>query len=222
MNVNDLVTRYVAFCRALGERCRTKEFVLRSFCRAIGPRTRISRTGYTGEDGFEIYVPADQAVRVWKEVSRAGEERGLRPIGLGARDTLRLEAGMPLYGHEIDASHNPIEAGLAFGVSFHPEKGDWIGRAALERIRRSPTKHLVGFTTDGPRVPRQGYRLFQGERDLGAVCSGSPSPTLGTNVGTAYVPLGAGAPGDTAELDVKGKRQAARFRELPFFSRTRK
>ncbi|MFN0008825.1 MAG: glycine cleavage system aminomethyltransferase GcvT [Planctomycetota bacterium] len=186
------------------------------------PRTRISRTGYTGEDGFEVYVPAAQAERVWKELQRSGEPRGLRPIGLGARDTLRLEAGMPLYGHEIDATHNPIEAGLGFGVSFHPEKGDWIGRAALERVKAKPTRQLVGITSDGPRVPRQGYKLFQGGRELGAVCSGSPSPTLGTNIGTAYVPLDSGQPGDPVELDIKGKRQAARFRALPFFSRTRK
>jgi aminomethyltransferase len=184
--------------------------------------TRVSRTGYTGEDGFEVYVPAAEAERVWKEMTRSGEPRGLRPIGLGARDTLRLEAGMPLYGHEIDAEHNPIEAGLGFGVSFAPEKGDWIGRAALERVKKNPTRHLVGITSDGPRVPRQGYKLFDGARELGTVCSGSPSPTLGTNIGTAYVPLGSGSPGDPVELDIKGKRQAARFRALPFFSSTRK
>ena len=186
------------------------------------PGTRVSRTGYTGEDGFEVYVPADAATRVWKELARAGEARGVRPIGLGARDTLRLEAGMPLYGHEIDAAHNPIEAGLGFGVSFHPDKGDWIGRAALEQVAKAPKRRLVGITSDGPRVPRQGYKLFQGDRELGAVCSGSPSPTLGTNIGTAYVPVDAGDPGDTVHLDIKGKRQPAQVRALPFFSRTRK
>ncbi len=185
------------------------------------PRTRVSRTGYTGEDGFEVYIPAAEAQRVWKELARGGEARGLRPIGLGARDTLRLEAGMPLYGHEIDAQHNPIEAGLAFGVSFHPDKGDWIGRAALERIHKNPRRHLVGITTSGPRVPRQGYRLFQGDREIGSVCSGSPSPTLDTNIGTAYVPLDTGKPGEKVELDIKGKRHPAEFCALPFFSRTR-
>jgi aminomethyltransferase len=184
--------------------------------------TRVSRTGYTGEDGFEVYVPAAEAERVWKALAEAGAARGVRPIGLGARDTLRLEAGMPLYGHEIDATHNPIEAGLGFGVSFHPEKGDWIGRDALERVKENPTRHLVGITSEGPRVPRQGYALYDGDKELGHVCSGSPSPTLGTNIGTAYVPMDAGAAGGSVALDIKGKRQEARFRALPFFSRTRK
>jgi aminomethyltransferase len=186
------------------------------------PDTRVSRTGYTGEDGFEVYVPAAEAERVWKELAKAGASRGVRPIGLGARDTLRLEAGMPLYGHEIDATHNPIEAGVGFGVSFHPDKGDWIGRAALARVKANPERRLVGIRSDGPRVPRQGYKLFAGDRELGEVCSGSPSPTLGTNIGTAYVPVDSGAPGDPVALDIKGKRQEARFCALPFFSRTRK
>ncbi|HEV8113803.1 MAG TPA: glycine cleavage system aminomethyltransferase GcvT [Planctomycetota bacterium] len=186
------------------------------------PGTRVSRTGYTGEDGFEVYVPAAEATRVWDALVRAGAPRGVRPIGLGARDTLRLEAGMPLYGHEIDAEHNPIEAGLAFGVSFHPDKGDWIGRAALERVQKAPKRKLVGIKSAGPRVPRQGYALFDGSRELGAVCSGSPSPTLDTNIGTAYVPLDSGAIGGRVEIDIKGKRQKAQFCALPFFSRTRK
>ncbi|MFN0242772.1 MAG: glycine cleavage system aminomethyltransferase GcvT [Planctomycetota bacterium] len=186
------------------------------------PNTRVSRTGYTGEDGFELYIPAREAVRVWRAVLANGRPRGLAPIGLGARDTLRLEAGMPLYGHEIDATHNPIEAGLAFGVSFHADKGDWIGRAALERAQKNPKRALVGVTTDGPRVPRQGYKLFRGGRELGEVVSGSVSPTIGTNIATGYVPVGEGKPGDELEIDIKGKRQPARFRALPFFSRTRK
>ena len=186
------------------------------------PATRISRTGYTGELGYEIYLPAGEGARVWHAVSRAGAARGLAPIGLGARDTLRLEAGMPLYGHEIDATHNPIEAGLAFGVSFAPEKGDWIGRSALEAIAAKPRRTLVGIKTAGPRVPRQGYALHEGGRAIGEVCSGSVSPTLGTNIATAYVPVGSGRPGDPVELDVKGKRQPAEYAALPFFSRTRK
>ncbi len=186
------------------------------------PRTRISRTGYTGEDGFEVYIDAKDGERVWKDAMAAGAARGLAPIGLAARDTLRLEAGMPLYGHEIDATHNPIEAGLAFGVSFHADKGDWIGRSALEKIAKAPQRRLVGVKTDGPRVPRQGYTLVDGERLLGEICSGSPSPTLGTNIATAYAPVDRGAPGEAVEIDIKGKRQAARFCALPFFSRTRK
>ena len=184
--------------------------------------TRISRTGYTGEDGFELYVPKKEAERVWNEVSAAGKAHGLAPIGLAARDTLRLEAGMPLYGHEIDATHNPVEAGLAFGISFAPEKGDWIGRSALERVAKAPKKRLVGIQTDGPRVPRQGYELYRGAEKIGYVVSGTVSPTVDSNIGTCYVAAGVGNPGETCELDIKGKRQPATFCAVPFFSRTRK
>ena len=186
------------------------------------PDVRISRTGYTGEDGFEIYFPAGEARRVWAELLAAGEAEGLAPIGLGARDTLRLEAGMPLYGHEIDESHHAFEAGAGFGVSFHEDKGDWIGRDALLALRDAPTRRLVGITTPGPRVPRQGYPLVRGGEVVGEVCSGSVSPTLGTNIGTAYVRLGLDREGEELELDVRGKRQPARVQELPFYSRTRK
>jgi aminomethyltransferase len=186
------------------------------------PGVRISRTGYTGEDGFEIYFPAEQATRVWRELSELGAPLGLRPIGLGARDVLRLEAGMPLYGHEIDLQHNPIEAGLSFGVSFKPEKGEWIGRAALERVRASPTRRLVGLTSAGPRVPRQGTPVFAGAEEVGAVCSGAPSPTLSTHIASAYVRLGHDQVGAELEFDFRGKRQPCRVQDLPFYSRTRK
>jgi aminomethyltransferase len=186
------------------------------------PDVRISRTGYTGEDGFEIYFPAAEAPRVWRTLSEVGAPLGLRPIGLGARDVLRLEAGMPLYGHEIDLEHNPLEAGLAFGVSFREEKGDWIGRAALLRAQAAPTRRLVGLTTPGPRVPRQGTQVFDGPEAVGTVCSGAPSPTLGTNIASAYVALGHDQVGRSLELDFRGKRQACRVQDLPFYSRTRK
>ena len=182
----------------------------------------LSRTGYTGEDGFEVYVPTGHEKKVWDAFMAAGEKDGMTAIGLGARDTLRHEAGMPLYGHEIDATHNPIEAGLEFGVSFKPEKGDWIGRAALEKTAAKKTRHLVGIQTTGPRAPRQGYELYRGATKLGYVVSGSVSPTVNANIGTAYVPFGDGQPGTPVEIDIKGKRQAATFCALPFFSRTRK
>ena len=184
--------------------------------------TRISRTGYTGEDGFEIYFPWDEAPRVWGELLAAGSDDGLAPIGLGARDTLRLEAGMALYGHEIDLEHNPIEAGLNFAVSFKEEKGDWIGRAALQAVKANPGRALVGLTTAGKRVPRQGYALFDGEREVGAICSGAVSPTLNTNIATAYLPLELAEPGQAIDMDLRGKRQACEVVKLPFFSRTRK
>ena len=186
------------------------------------PDVRISRTGYTGEDGFEVYFPADEAPRVWRALSEVGEPLGLKPIGLGARDVLRLEAGMPLYGHELDLEHQPLEAGLSFGVSFREEKGEWIGRAALERAKAAPTRRLVGLTTPGPRVPRQGTPVYDGDRQVGAVCSGAPSPTLETNIASAYVALGHDDAGRALELDFRGKRQACTLQDLPFYSRTRK
>jgi len=184
--------------------------------------TRISRTGYTGEDGFEVYLPAGEAPRVWSELSEVGAADGLAPIGLGARDILRLEAGMALYGHEIDESTSPIEAGLSFAIAFTPEKGDFVGRSALERMRSSPRRRLIGVTTEGPRVPRQGHELWSGERRVGVVCSGGVSPTLDTNIGSAFVELGQDAEGTALDLLVRDKRQACRVRELPFYSRTRK
>jgi len=183
---------------------------------------RISRTGYTGEDGFELYLPPTHSAAVWNALLEAGKGLGLQPIGLGARDTLRLEAGMPLYGHEIDDNHNPIEAGLNFGISFKEEKGDWLGRAALEAVKANPTQALVGITTDGKRVPRQGYKLFRGDEEVGYICSGSVSPTIKSNIGTAYVKLGNEEVGTQLELDIRGKRQACVVAPQPFYSRTRK
>jgi aminomethyltransferase len=182
---------------------------------------RVSRTGYTGEDGFELYFPSGEAERVWEELTRAGADHGLQPIGLGARDTLRLEAGMPLYGHEIDEEHNPIEAGLSFGVSFHEDKGDWIGRAALEAVKAAPTRRLVGLVTEGKRAPRQGYPIVHGDEVVGEVCSGAVSPTLNKNIGTAYVPVALAEAGTIVEMDLRGKRQACTVTDLPFYSRTR-
>ena len=194
------------------------------FATVLGvPDVRLSRTGYTGEDGFEIYFPNEHAEAMWKGLLEAGRDAGVRPCGLGSRDTLRLEAGMSLYGHEIDEQHHPLEAGLDFAVSFADEKGDWIGREALMAAKKHPTRRLVGVTTDGPRVPRQGYALVRADGQVaGEVVSGSVSPTLGTNIGSAYVSLGSAEPGAELEMDIRGKRQACVVRDLPFYSRTRK
>ena len=185
------------------------------------PNTRISRTGYTGENGFELYFPTEEAPRVWAALLEAGGDR-IGPIGLGARDILRLEAGMALYGHEIDEEHHGFEAGLDFGIVLTEEKGDFVGRTALEALRAKPTRRLVGITTEGPRVPRQGHLLFQGDEEVGHVVSGGISPTLDTNIGSAYVALGHDAAGTELSLDVRGKRQPCRVQDLPFYSRTRK
>jgi aminomethyltransferase len=186
------------------------------------PRTRISRTGYTGEDGFELYLPAGEGVRVWHELVAAGKAYGLKPIGLGARDVLRLEAGMALYGHELSLDSNPREAGIEFALALTPEKGDFVGRAGLEALGRAKRARLVGITTEGPRVPRQGHELFHAGERVGEVVSGGVSPTLDTNIGSAFVRLGLDREGQELELDVRGKRQPCRVRELPFYSRTRK
>lgn len=183
---------------------------------------RISRTGYTGEDGFEVYFPDAESVRIWQALLEAGESEELAPIGLGARDTLRLEAGMALYGHEIDLEHNPIEAGLSFAVSFKSEKGEWIGREALARIKEHPRRKLVGLTTEGKRVPRQGYELFKANEHVGDVCSGAVSPTIGKNIGSAYLPLEWATASETIEMDIRGKRQECTVVDLPFYSRKRK
>ncbi len=184
--------------------------------------TRISRTGYTGEDGFEIYFPTEEGERVWNELLKAGEPDGLAPIGLGARDVLRLEAGMALYGHELDLPTDPLEAGVDFAISFTEEKGDYVGRSALEARRGNPQQRLVGIRTDGKRAPRQGYDLVAGDEVVGRVVSGGVSPTLDTNIGSAYVRLGHDVEGTELDLDVRGKRQSCTVCELPFYSRTRK
>jgi len=185
------------------------------------PNTRISRTGYTGELGYELYLDNQHVVRVWQAILAAGAGADVRPIGLGARDILRLEAGMPLYGHEIDDAHDPIQAGLGFGVALKPEKSGTIGFAALSAIKASPRRRLVGLETDGKRVPRQGHALFIGEREVGQVVSGTYSPMLDKPIASAYLDLGHDAVGTVVEVDFKGKRQACTVRDMPFFSRTR-
>ncbi len=178
----------------------------------------ISRTGYTGEDGYEIYFAASEAMRVWNALLESGAACGAMPIGLGARDTLRLEAGMALYGHELDDTTNPVEAGVIVKPIKHPH--DFSGRAAIEAtVASGPTRRLVGFTTDSPRVPRQGYSLHAGDEQVGSVCSGSPSPMLDTHIGTAYVTTGHHEAGGRLEMDIRGKRHPVTIVDLPFYKR---
>lgn len=180
----------------------------------------ISRTGYTGEDGFEIYAPQASIPGLWNAFMAAGEPDELRATGLAARDTLRLEAGMPLYGHEIDETTTPLEADLTFGVKF---THDFVGRSALEKIQADggPSRKLMGLTTDSKRVPRQGYPVMAGDREIGKILSGAISPTLETNIATTYVPLEFADPGTQLEFAIRNKREGAKVVPLPFYKRPR-
>ena len=185
------------------------------------PDTLLSRTGYTGEDGFEIYLRAEDGESVWNALLELGRPRGLEPIGLGARDTLRLEAGMALYGHELSPEHHALEADLAFAVSFAEEKGDWVGRDALKALGETGTRTLVGVTAAGKRPPRMGYPVLVDGIQVGEHRSGSVSPTLGTNIGTAYVEDAHAAPGTELAMDIRGKNAPLLVHPLPFYSRKR-
>ena len=182
---------------------------------AAGP-VLVSRTGYTGEDGFEVLLPAAQAEDLFLRALEAGQDLGVVPCGLGARDTLRLEAGMPLYGHEIGRQTNAFEAGLAFAVQFtHP----FVGAEALQRIQRDgPARRLVGLMVEGPRVPRPECPVLLEGQVVGAVSSGTRSPTLGRNIATAMVAQEA-ATGAAFEVDIRGRRVKAQRTDLPFYRR---
>jgi len=183
----------------------------------------VARTGYTGEDGFELFVGADEAAEVWRLALAVGGD-AITPCGLSARDTLRLEAGMPLYGQELSRDSTPFDAGLgrviAFGTDANP-RGDFVGRGALEAARDAgPTRTLVGLVGDGRRSPRPGYPVVdEGGNQVGVVTSGAPSPTLGRPIGMAYVPPQAAEPGTVVGIDVRGRREEMTVAALPLYRR---
>jgi aminomethyltransferase len=180
----------------------------------------ISRTGYTGEDGFELYCAADDVVALWQDLLAAGKERGLLPAGLGARDTLRLEAAYCLYGHELDETTNPLEAGLGWTVKL--AKGDFIGHDALARIRAEGLKRkLVGVEMIERGVCRGGYAVYDGEQRVGVLTSGAPSPTLNKNIGMGYVEIAHAVAGKIVQIDIRGRKTAARIVALPFYKRSK-
>jgi aminomethyltransferase len=180
-----------------------------------GEAARAARTGYTGEDGFEILLSPGRAGEAWEALLKDGRALGLIPAGLGARDTLRLEAGLLLYGQDLDEETTPLEAGLERFVKI--DKGDFIGREALARQRRDGvTRRLVGFEMVDAGVPRRGYAVLAGGEARGTVASGGFAPTLGRGIGLAYLP--ADAPQDLA-VDIRGRRAAARRARLPFYRR---
>jgi aminomethyltransferase len=188
--------------------------------RVAGIACLVARTGYTGEDGFELFCDARRAERLWRALLEAGRGLGLRPCGLGARDTLRLEAGMPLYGNELDRSTNPYEANLGRVVKL--EKGEFVGRAALQAVQHSgPRRKLIGLRMVDNAVPRHGYAVMAEGREVGAVTSGTASPTLGAMIAMAYVPTERAGVGNPFEVVVRERPYRAEQVKLPFYKRPR-
>ncbi|MGW8883555.1 glycine cleavage system aminomethyltransferase GcvT [Streptomyces sp. NPDC055749] len=183
----------------------------------------IARTGYTGEDGFELFVAPEHAEQLWKALTEAGAPVGLIPCGLSCRDTLRLEAGMPLYGHELTTALTPFDAGLGRVVKFEKE-GDFVGREALqaaaERAETAPPRKLVGLIAEGRRVPRAGFEVVADGKVVGEVTSGAPSPTLGKPIAMAYVDAAHAAPGAAGVgVDIRGTHEPYEVVALPFYKR---
>jgi aminomethyltransferase len=179
----------------------------------------ISRTGYTGEDGFELYFEATHAVAMWNAIMATGQ---VTPTGLGSRDSLRLEAGLCLYGNELDDRTTPIEAGLNWIVKLGKAE-PFVGGDVLARQHNEGTdRKLVGFTIDERAIPRHGYGVIYGGVPIGDVCSGTMSPTLGVAIGTCYLPAAAAVVGTTFEIDIRGKKLPARVVKLPFYKRPAK
>jgi aminomethyltransferase len=183
-----------------------------------GIPARIARTGYTGEDGFEIYFDPGQSERVWQDILDAGERLGIKPCGLGARNTLRLEAGMALYGHEIHSTLTPYEAGLAWIVKL--DKGEFIGRAALARQKEiGVARHLIGFEMTGRGIGRDDYEVFLDGSPAGWVTSGCPSPTLKKNIGMCYLPFDRAQPGQPIQIMIRNQPVDAVTVSMPFYKR---
>jgi aminomethyltransferase len=184
-----------------------------------GVSALVARTGYTGEDGFEVFVDVASAGLVWDALMAAGRSAGIVPVGLGARDTLRLEAGMPLYGNELGPDTTPFDAGLGRVVKFAKE-GDFVGRAALEKAEaEGPRKKLIGLTVRGRGIARHGYEIFAGDRRTGGVTSGTLSPTLGLAIAMAYVEPSDAPTGTILEIGIRDQRVPAEVVTLPFYRR---
>jgi aminomethyltransferase len=178
-----------------------------------------ARTGYTGEDGVEIFCAAGDAAAMWRALMEAGQAHGLQAAGLGARDTLRLEARLCLYGNDIDETTNPIESGLGWTVKL--DQGDFLGKDAILRIKREgPKRRLVGFEMTGRGIARHGYPLLDAAGAAVGICtSGSPSPTLGKNIGLGYLPAEMAAVGTELSVDCRGRRVEALVVKTPFYKR---
>ncbi len=185
-----------------------------------GQRAIIARTGYTGEDGFEVYVAPAEAPGLWRKLLAAGKEFGIVPTGLGARDTLRFEACMALYGNDIDDTTTPLEAGLDWIVKL--DKGGFLGREALVRQKAVGIKRkLVGFEMIGRGIARHGYPVWSGGQKVGIVTSGTHAPTLGKALGLGYVPVELSAVGSKLDVEIRDQKVAAHVVETPFYRRAR-
>lgn len=205
----------IALCRGLTEaEPESLAYYYATPTRYRGRGCVVSRTGYTGEDGIEIMASAAQAVELWEELI----QRGAKPCGLGARDTLRLEAAMPLYGHELSEEIDPFQAGLNWAVKL--DKGDFIGREALLRRRDDASlPRRVGLELEGRRAAREGSTVLRAGRTVGRVSSGTVTPTLNKAIAMAYVDSTCAAVGTSCVVDVRGKPEAARVVALPFYRR---
>ncbi len=185
-----------------------------------GVAVTAARTGYTGEDGFELFCAWNDAPRVWDALMSAGKDFGIAPCGLGCRDTLRLESRLSLYGNEIDETTNPLEAGLGWVVKM--DKGDFVGRAALEKIKAAGlTRRIVGFEMTGRGIGRHGYPVVVGGKQVGVVTSGTPGPTVGKNVGLAYVPTALSEIGTKIGIEIRGSVIDAIVVKTPFYKRAK-
>jgi aminomethyltransferase len=180
----------------------------------------VARTGYTGEDGFELFCPPSEATRLWDALLDAGGPDGVRPCGLGARDSLRLEMAYRLYGSDMDEQTTPLEAGLAWVVKL--DKGEFSGREALRRQKEAGlSRKLVGFTLTEPGIARHGYPVLQDGKAVGTVTSGTKSPSLGIPIGLAYVPTALAAEGSAFHVEIRGRPAAARVVKTPFHSKSK-
>ena len=181
-------------------------------------RCLVARTGYTGEDGFELYCDSSQGERLWSALLDAGRDVGLQPAGLGARDTLRLERAFPLYGHELNETTTPLEAGLEWVTRF--SKGSFLGREALLKQKREGVRRkLVGLEMIGPGIARSHYSILKQGQTIGEVTSGTKSPTLGRPIALGYVLAEEAGLGNTVEVEIRGRRVGARIVSLPFYRR---
>jgi aminomethyltransferase len=187
-----------------------------------GKKALVSRTGYTGEDGFEIYCESKDAVSLWNEILEAGKEEGVIPCGLGARDTLRFEANLALYGQELSSEISPLEAGIGFAVKLNKE-ADFIGKEALKQQKENglPRK-LVGIEMIDRGIPRHGYPVFKGDTQIGEVTTGTQSPTLKKNIGLALIDAKEIEIGNEVEVEIRGKRLKAAVSATPFYKRDKK